>query len=464
MSELEQGIAAARAGRRAEARERLTRAVQSDERNEQAWLWLSGVLDDPEDMRVCLENVLELNPANSRAQQGLRWIDERYGPRTSAPAPAAPALTQPIPAPAQTIPAPALAAQPAPVGLSSTHTTMNLDAHLGAAALAAPPSPPLVEPPAPGISLSAADSGPRQLLRADALPPVTLPCPYCGATTTLADSSCPKCRKSMMERTDIPDKRTVATTILAVLWFLGGLSTVLIMLWVVSIMRDMAPLIRQGGGRAAGASAGGFLAIVLATLFQFAMGYGFWVRQRWAYIVHAVLTGLGFIINILQLVVGATLFAAVLSLVSSGRGGTTPLPSQQTNAMAGMGTAALLCTLILVLLPVLLTVLSYRDFFGKKARIDTDVRPALDPRINYNNGLALKSKGMWYLAAREWEAALAKAPTDVQSLHALALAYAQLKQFDQARTTIQRAINVAPDNSALQESRALIDQLALKGS
>src|ERR671931_800919 len=86
---LQQGIAAARAGRREEALALLMQVVEADERNEQAWLWLAGVIDDPEDMRTCLENVLDLNPGNVKAQQGLAWIEARYGPRA-----------QPIPQPA----------------------------------------------------------------------------------------------------------------------------------------------------------------------------------------------------------------------------------------------------------------------------------------------------------------------------------------------------------------------------
>src|SRR3954452_24725365 len=93
----EQGIGAALAGRRDEARAVLTQVVQSDERNEEAWVWLAGTVDDPQDMRICLENALQLNPRNLKAQQGLAWVEQRYGvpqPRESAPlpAPSAPAL------------------------------------------------------------------------------------------------------------------------------------------------------------------------------------------------------------------------------------------------------------------------------------------------------------------------------------------------------------------------------------
>jgi tetratricopeptide (TPR) repeat protein len=74
---LTQGIAAARAGRKDEARQKLMLVVELDEENEQAWLWLSGVVESNADRRVCLENVLTINPTNAAAQKGLRLLDER---------------------------------------------------------------------------------------------------------------------------------------------------------------------------------------------------------------------------------------------------------------------------------------------------------------------------------------------------------------------------------------------------
>ena len=69
----ERGVAAARGGQRRVAAGLLSRAVQYDPRHEQAWLWLSGVLDSPEEIAFCLRSVLTLNPDNERARQGLGW-------------------------------------------------------------------------------------------------------------------------------------------------------------------------------------------------------------------------------------------------------------------------------------------------------------------------------------------------------------------------------------------------------
>ncbi len=78
---LQAGIAAAQEKRNEQARQALLRVVELDERNEQAWLWLSGVVETLDERRICLENVLTLNPDNSHAQAGLRWLDQQ------APAP-----------------------------------------------------------------------------------------------------------------------------------------------------------------------------------------------------------------------------------------------------------------------------------------------------------------------------------------------------------------------------------------
>lgn len=66
-----EGIRAYRAGNKAEARTFLEKAVELDQYNEEAWLWLSAVVDTKEEQRTCLENVLVINPNNARAKQGL---------------------------------------------------------------------------------------------------------------------------------------------------------------------------------------------------------------------------------------------------------------------------------------------------------------------------------------------------------------------------------------------------------
>ncbi|GIV96521.1 MAG: hypothetical protein KatS3mg057_1178 [Herpetosiphonaceae bacterium] len=71
------GIAAVQAGKREEARRLLLQVVQLDEYNEQAWLWLSSVVDSIDDAITCLENVLTINAQNEWAREALEVMRVR---------------------------------------------------------------------------------------------------------------------------------------------------------------------------------------------------------------------------------------------------------------------------------------------------------------------------------------------------------------------------------------------------
>ncbi|NCC30620.1 MAG: tetratricopeptide repeat protein [Chloroflexia bacterium] len=68
---LAQAILAAHNGQIDEAKTRFLTLLETDEQNEQAWLWLAKLVDHPEERRICLENVLLINPANVYAQRNL---------------------------------------------------------------------------------------------------------------------------------------------------------------------------------------------------------------------------------------------------------------------------------------------------------------------------------------------------------------------------------------------------------
>jgi hypothetical protein len=108
---LRQGIAASKAGRKAEARSLLEQAIAEDEYNATAWLWLSGAVDTDEDRRICLENVLTLDPENTFAKKGLAML----GP---APEPPPPQVTTD---PAPSVDEPAIYEEPAAEQGSSSY-------------------------------------------------------------------------------------------------------------------------------------------------------------------------------------------------------------------------------------------------------------------------------------------------------------------------------------------------------
>lgn len=79
---VKEAIRVMKAGNKAEARKLLEKATELDPYNEQAWLWLSGVVESDDDQRTCLNNVLLINPGNAHAKQGMAMLDAKIAART----------------------------------------------------------------------------------------------------------------------------------------------------------------------------------------------------------------------------------------------------------------------------------------------------------------------------------------------------------------------------------------------
>lgn len=100
---LQLGIEAAREGNREEARNLFGLLTRQDPNNVQAWLWLAGVAEGPDQRRVALERVVELDPTNEMAVKGLQAMGARPTSRLAddaAPTVAA-AAVPPAPEPSQ---------------------------------------------------------------------------------------------------------------------------------------------------------------------------------------------------------------------------------------------------------------------------------------------------------------------------------------------------------------------------
>ncbi|MBN1562732.1 MAG: hypothetical protein JXA10_02760 [Anaerolineae bacterium] len=89
---LQQGIAAARAGQTETARNVLRQAARLDPQNETTWMWLTSVAADTNERIFCLKRILDINPQNEKAIQGLRAL----GIQSDAP-PAPPHAATPPP-------------------------------------------------------------------------------------------------------------------------------------------------------------------------------------------------------------------------------------------------------------------------------------------------------------------------------------------------------------------------------
>jgi hypothetical protein len=82
---LQQGIAAAKAGQIEQARFLLLDVVEQQQTNEVAWYWLYQVFNAVEDRRICLENLILINPNNLWARQELLQHLNQSAPPTQPP-------------------------------------------------------------------------------------------------------------------------------------------------------------------------------------------------------------------------------------------------------------------------------------------------------------------------------------------------------------------------------------------
>src|SRR5512145_2458027 len=74
---LQRAIQAARAGSREQARDLLIDLVETDPKNEMAWMWLSGLVDSLEDKIIACENVLTINPSNEKVRLYLTQLQKQ---------------------------------------------------------------------------------------------------------------------------------------------------------------------------------------------------------------------------------------------------------------------------------------------------------------------------------------------------------------------------------------------------
>jgi hypothetical protein len=73
---LRRAIQLAQAEQKVEARQLLESILVEDNRNLLAWLWMSDVVADYYEKRICLENVLAIEPENKFAKQGLEILEK----------------------------------------------------------------------------------------------------------------------------------------------------------------------------------------------------------------------------------------------------------------------------------------------------------------------------------------------------------------------------------------------------
>ncbi len=74
-NDLQQAIAAIKAGDKKSGQQLLAQVVNADPQNEAAWLWMASTLDDPQEKKECLQKVLQINPNNETANEALTQLE-----------------------------------------------------------------------------------------------------------------------------------------------------------------------------------------------------------------------------------------------------------------------------------------------------------------------------------------------------------------------------------------------------
>lgn len=72
---LKQAIACVNADQLTEGRALLEEVLKRNPKNDRAWVWLSGCVEDPRQRRICLQQALLANPNNRAAQDGMKVLD-----------------------------------------------------------------------------------------------------------------------------------------------------------------------------------------------------------------------------------------------------------------------------------------------------------------------------------------------------------------------------------------------------
>jgi hypothetical protein len=81
---LEQAIDHVNAGQLEQGRALLERVLEQDPRNDRAWVWLSGCVEDPMQRRICLQQALAVNPKNPAALDGMQVLEGNLVPASEA--------------------------------------------------------------------------------------------------------------------------------------------------------------------------------------------------------------------------------------------------------------------------------------------------------------------------------------------------------------------------------------------
>lgn len=426
---LQDAITAARRGDRDEARRLLTQAVDYDEENVQAWLWLSRMAETTEDQQVCLENVLTLDPNQHEAQEKLATLQQVQdtaatgmwdAPRESAPAGRV---------------APTTAAAILGAKYIQEHTTLFPESE--------------EEPESPTQSLWAKYDD-------------DLLCPYCAAPTSMADQRCAACGNSLWVRTSRNTEPSVGFWILLSLILfitISAFCSPLITLYLASIYVDVPfpDLLPVYTGisvtETSESSVTPEVAAVALTVLPRITFYLAWVPffvflglsiglgLRWPPIYYLLLifSALNVLWAALQLLSGLlhSLFSTILTAIDM---------AISISIFAGM-------------------IQFENDFKTDKHRIFSRVDKDINNGVGYLlRGRIYADQRMWGLAALHFRRAAGMLIYQANVQVALALACIHIREYELAQAALEEAQRIDPKEKQIVEALALLQDRRSKKS
>ena len=81
---LQNAVRAIKSGNKVDGKRILVQILRVEPENEDAWLWMTYVVDMDRQRRDCLQQVLKINPDNKMAQRGMDILDQRQAKRLLA--------------------------------------------------------------------------------------------------------------------------------------------------------------------------------------------------------------------------------------------------------------------------------------------------------------------------------------------------------------------------------------------
>ena len=390
---LREGINAVKAGELDKARTLLMQVVEQDEANEPAWLWLSGVVETDEDRRICLENVLALNPNNSAAQRGLA----KLGPAVKGP--------QPEQAPTEII----MRRERAPNSPAAAilYPEKQIEEWRWSKA------PELKQVPA--LEYQAKSSFDDIWNSAKDI------CATCAQEVEESDRRCPRCQRNLIGiQFHYPQPS-------ASLYYLGVLTLSLGLQFMIQVGLDVtlqaqAPIVIFDG---------------LLTVSLLILAAGVYLRRRWGYLGALVASSLVLFVSFIRMTTGVTAKNELVVLIG------TLLPAVH-----------IITSLLGILFSIFRAGPDFEIVEVRQvARLGETLRLSGD---YYHTGKNYADKGMWAMAVPYWQRATASDPSHIGYRRALGEAYARLGFYERSLDMLQSAAQATVDPETKTEIEQLV--------